>query len=128
MGSKFEELHNIIKTFGGNRLGVCFDTCHAYAAGYDVATREGLKKTFTEIKKTIGYSRVKLIHLNDSVGELGSRIDHHEHIGLGKIGEGGFRLILGSQLGKRPLIMETPLDDRRGDGENMRKVQELVHP
>jgi deoxyribonuclease-4 len=74
----------------------------------------------------VSFSRLKLVHLNDSLGELGSRIDHHEHIGLGKIGQEGFRLILTSQLIKRPLIMETPIDNKRSDVENMKRVYELA--
>ena len=125
MGSRLSDLLRIIKGVGSPSLGVCFDTCHAYAAGYNVPTNEGLRVTLKEIKNTIGFHRLKLVHLNDSVGELGSGVDHHEHIGMGRIGEEGFRIILASHLSKRPLIMETPIDGRRTDKENMRKVLEL---
>jgi len=126
MGSTFEDIQDIINAVGNSKICICLDTCHAYAAGYDIANDEGLKKTLKNIRKTIGFNRLKLIHLNDSAGELSSGIDHHEHIGLGKIGEEGFKLILNSQLCKRPLIMETPVDDRRNDIENMRKVLEMA--
>lgn len=126
MGSKLDELAEIIKAVDSKRVGICFDTCHAFAAGYDVANKEGLKTTLHEIRRTVGFSRLKLIHLNDSIGELGSRIDHHEHIGLGKIGQDGFRYILTSQLINKPLIMETPMDNKRSDIENMKKVYELA--
>jgi deoxyribonuclease-4 len=126
MGSTFEDIQDIVTSTGSSKICICLDTCHAYAAGYDIANVEGLKKTLRKIRKTIGFTHLKLIHLNDSVGELNSGVDHHEHIGLGRIGEEGFRLILNSQLSKRPLIMETPFDDRRTDRENMRKVLELT--
>jgi deoxyribonuclease-4 len=126
IGSKLDELAEIAKVIGGTRIGICFDTCHAFAAGYDIASKEGLNATLREITRTVGFSRLKLVHLNDSLGELGSRIDHHEHIGLGKIGQDGFRHILASQLIKRPLIMETPIDDKRSDIDNMKKVYEFA--
>jgi deoxyribonuclease-4 len=126
LGSKLNELAEISKVIGGSRVGICFDTCHAFAAGYNIASKEGLNATLREISRTVGFSRLKLVHLNDSLGELGSRIDHHEHIGLGKIGQDGFRHILASQLIKKPLIMETPLDDKRSDIDNMKKVYEFA--
>jgi len=86
----------------------------------------GLESTLSQIGNTIGFGRLKLVHLNDSVGRLGSGVDHHDHIGLGNIGEDGFRHILHSRLVKKPMIMETPIDDRRSDGENMAKVLELA--
>jgi deoxyribonuclease IV len=126
MGSRFEDIADLIKEIGSTRIGSCLDICHAYAAGYDLTTKEGLTWTLHQLGETIGFSRLKLVHLNDSVGSLGSRIDHHDHIGLGKIGEEGFRLILASQLSKRPMVMETPMDARRIDVDNMRKVRELA--
>jgi deoxyribonuclease IV len=126
MGSRFRDIADLIKEVGGTRIGSCFDTCHAFAAGYDLTTKEGFTKTLRELAKTIGFSKLKLVHLNDSVGGLGSGIDHHDHIGLGKIGEEGFRLILASQLSKKPMVMETPMDTRRIDIDNMKKVQELT--
>ncbi len=126
IGSSFDELRRIIEGVGDERLGVCFDTCHAYAAGFDVVSNEGLGSTLKTLEETVGFDRLKLVHLNDSVGALGSGIDHHEHIGLGEIGEGGFSLILHSRLAELPLIMETPVDERRSDEENIRKARELA--
>ena len=126
MGSRFGDVAELINELGSTRVGFCLDTCHAFAAGYNLATQEGLAQTLREIKETVGFSRFKLVHLNDSVGGLGSGIDHHEHISLGRIGGEGFRRILTSQLTKRPMIMETPIDDRRSDAENMNKVLELA--
>jgi deoxyribonuclease-4 len=126
MGSNFSYISELITELGSTKVGFCLDTCHTFAAGYNIATQDGLTQTLREIKKTISFSRLKLVHLNDSVGELGSGLDRHNHIGLGKIGEGGFRRILTSQLAKRPLIMETPIDNRRSNAENMDKVRELA--
>jgi deoxyribonuclease-4 len=126
MGSSLTDIAELINNLGSTRVGSCFDTCHAFASGYNLATQDGITKTLHEIKKTIGFNRLKLIHLNDSVGGLGFGIDHHDHIGLGRIGEDGFHRILTSQLAKRPMIMETPVDDRRSDTENMDKVRELA--
>jgi deoxyribonuclease-4 len=126
MGSNLEEIAEIIAAVKSNRVGSCFDTCHAFGAGYNVATQEGLAKTIRKIRDTIGLDRLKLIHLNDSYGDLGSGVDHHDHIGLGKIGEEGFRYILASPLSKKPIVMETPIDKRRSDAENMEKVYELA--
>ncbi len=126
MGSNLEEIAEIIAAFDSNRVGSCFDTCHAFGAGYDLTTQEGLAITLRNIRETIGFDKLKLIHLNDSYGDLGSGIDHHDHIGLGKIGEKGFRYILASQLAKRPMVMETPIDNRRRETENIDKVYDLA--
>jgi deoxyribonuclease-4 len=126
MGSNFGYIADLINELGSKKLGFCLDTCHTFAAGYNIATEDGLAQTLRVLKKTIGFSKLKLVHLNDSVGELGSGVDHHDHIGLGKIGVEGFSRILASQLAKRPLIMETPIDSRRSDYQNMDKVRELA--
>jgi len=126
LGSRLEEIAEIIDAVGGSRVGFCFDNCHDYGAGYDIANVAGLKRTLHNIRRTVGFDRLKLIHLNDSHGDRGSGVDHHEHIGLGKIGEEGFRNILRSQLANRPMVMETPIDERRRDTENMDKVYELA--
>jgi deoxyribonuclease-4 len=126
IGSKFGDISDIINEISSKRLGFCLDTCHAFAAGYDLATIQGLKKTLREFRETIGFNKLRLIHLNDSIGSLGSSMDHHEHIGLGQIGKDGFNNILKSQLSKRPMIMETPIDKRRDDVENMNLIRELA--
>jgi len=108
------------------QVGVCLDTCHAFAAGFDLRTPEGLGGMLGSMDETLGPGRLRLVHLNDSVGGLGSGIDHHEHIGLGGIGLVGFRLIMRSRLADLPMIMETPLDDRRDNAENMRIARELA--
>jgi len=127
MGSSFEDIESIAAGIEDReRIGVCFDTCHAFAAGYDLVSRGAVEYTLRRFDQIIGLKELKLVHLNDSKGALGSRIDRHEHIGLGKIGERGFRNILKGRLGRLPLILETPVDKRRSDVENLRKVRELA--
>jgi len=127
MGSSFEDIQHIIEQIAHPELvGVCFDTSHAFAAGYDLRTQVTVETTIKKIDDVIGFDRIKLVHLNDSKGDLNSRIDRHEHIGMGKIGEEGFRNLLVSRLGKLSLIMETPKDARRSDVGNLEKVKELA--
>jgi deoxyribonuclease-4 len=107
--------------------GVCIDTCHAFAAGYDIGTEAGIQHFAEEIEKHIGPGKVNLIHLNDSKGAIGSGIDRHEHIGLGKIGLYGFRFILNHIFFKDiPLILETPKKSETDDYENLRKVRGMI--
>jgi len=127
VGSTFQELRLILEGVeDARRVAACFDTCHAFATGYELRTPEGLAETLVAFSDSVGFERLMLVHLNDSVGGLGSGIDHHEHIGLGEIGDEGFRLILHSQLANVPMIMETPVDGRRSDADNMKKVRELA--
>lgn len=127
MGGTLEDIQYIIERLSHpERVGVCFDTSHAFAAGYDLRTEETVDVTIRKIDEIIGLEKLKLVHLNDSKGDLNSRIDRHEHIGMGKIGEEGFRNMLGSRLGALPLILETPKDSRRSDVGNLRKVKELA--
>ena len=126
MGSSFEDIKFIIDRIDeSERVGVCLDTSHAFAAGYDLRTGEAVEDNINEIDEVLGFERLRLVHINDSKGDLNSKIDRHEHIGLGKIGEEGFRNILKSGLGKLPLILETPVDGRRSDSENMEQVRKL---
>jgi len=127
MGSTFEDIQHIIEQISHTkRVGVCFDTSHAFAAGYDLRTDETVEMIIRKIDDVIGFEKFKLVHLNDSKGDLNSCIDRHEHIGMGMIGEEGFRNILGSRLGDLPLILETPKDSRRNDVGNLEKVKELA--
>jgi len=127
MGSTFEEVKRIVNGIKNNdRVGVCFDTAHAFAAGYDLRTSEGVNSTITKFDSILGLKLLKVIHLNDSKGELGSGRDRHEHIGLGYIGEEGFKaLFRHSSVQDLPFIMETPIDSRRDDVGNISKVREL---
>ncbi len=128
MGSTFEDIEQIAsRIVDKDRVGVCFDTCHAFASGYDLVSKRAVEHTLVKFDEIIGVNELKLVHLNDSKGGLGSGIDRHEHIGLGRIGERGFRNILKGTLGKLPLILETPVDKRRSDAENLMKVKELAY-
>ena len=128
VGSSLEHIRAIIDGITDQeRTGVCFDTCHAFAAGYELRTAEGLDETFGQFDEMIGFLRLKVIHLNDTKGELGSGLDRHEHIGLGGIGEDGFRRILHHpKLSGLPFICETPVDERRDDRENIAAVRRLA--
>jgi deoxyribonuclease-4 len=127
VGSTFEHIRAIMDGITyQNRIGICFDTCHAFAAGYELRTEPGIRETITQFDNSIGIHNLKMIHLNDTKGDLGSRLDRHEHIGMGYLGEGAFRLILHHPvLSALPLICETPVDERRDDVGNIEKVREL---
>jgi deoxyribonuclease IV len=127
IGSKFEELRAILDSCPELPLGVCMDTAHIFAAGWDIRTREGLESALRDIERTIGLERVAVIHVNDSKTPLGSRVDRHEHIGEGKIGSEAFRRILNHPLLRgRPFILETPMD-KPGDGrKNVARLWKLV--
>ncbi len=125
VGSTFKEIGVIIDRVSTDHIGVCLDTCHAYARGYDLTTEKGLADTMDEIESSIGFDHIKLVHMNDSKGELGSRMDRHEHLGLGNIGEKGFINFLSSGFRDKPLILETPIDEFRSDKDNVEKAREL---
>ena len=114
MGFRFEQLGKIIAGVNDkSRVGVCIDTCHAYAAGYDFSTNEGFQQTFNEFSKTVGFEYLKGMHLNDSKKALGSRVDRHDNIGEGRIGARGFKLLMSDQrFDDIPMILETPNTDR----------------
>jgi deoxyribonuclease-4 len=128
MGGTFENMRHIIdRVEQKNRVAICFDTSHAFASGYDLTSAKALYRTLEVFDRAIGLDLLKVVHLNDSRGELGSRIDRHEHIGLGFIGEEGFKAILRNETLRRlPLILETPIDERRNDYGNLEKVRELA--
>ena len=127
VGSKFEELKQIYDNVDDNtRLGFCFDTCHAFAAGYDLSTKNAVHNTINELDHILGLNNLKVVHLNDSKGGLGEHLDRHHHIGQGYIGEKGFREILKNQsITDLPMILETPIDENTGDLENIKKIQIL---
>lgn len=128
VGSTFEDIRAVIDGITRTeRIGVCFDTCHAFAAGFDIRTKEGIRETLGQFDDLIGIEMLRVIHLNDSRGECGSGLDRHEHIGMGAIGERGFTGILKNATIKRlPLICETPVDERCDDVGNITKVRELA--
>ncbi|MEW6357556.1 MAG: deoxyribonuclease IV [Planctomycetota bacterium] len=111
LGYRFEQLRGIInQTTGGKaRLGVCYDTCHTFAAAYDIRTKKGYEQVMAEFDKVIGLNYLMAFHLNDSKGDLGSRLDRHEHIGRGRLGRDAFRHLLSDpRFADHPMYLETP--------------------
>jgi deoxyribonuclease-4 len=113
LGSTFEELAYIRQNSKfPERIGVCVDTCHIFAAGYDLRSKEAYEATIADLDKQVGLENVKFFHLNDSKKELGCRVDRHEHIGKGMIGLEGFRnLVNDPRFVDMPMTLETPKDD-----------------
>jgi deoxyribonuclease-4 len=127
IGNKFEEIRILMEKLGNKKFGVCFDTCHAFASGYDLRKSEKVIETIKNFNDTISINNLKVLHLNDSKGKINENKDRHEHIGLGSIGKEGFKEILNNKYFESiPIIMETPVDKIRGDKENMATVLELL--
>lgn len=129
LGYRFEHLARIMELAAvGDRLGVCFDTCHVLAAGYEIRTPEGYAETFRQFDQMIGLERLEVFHVNDSKHDLGSRVDRHEHIGRGYIGLEGFRLLMNdARFYRHPLLLETPKSqDMHEDVENMATLRSLI--
>ena len=128
IGSNFDEIAEILDKIDYNDFGLCLDTCHAFAAGYDLSNETGIFNLLDSISNKIGLDKLKVIHLNDSKGQLGSNLDRHYHIGMGKIGEKGFKaLINNNKLYNIPFIMETPVDEARNDLDNIVYVKSLLN-
>jgi deoxyribonuclease-4 len=127
MGGSFREIQEIIDQISDkNRLGICFDTCHAFATGYDLRDATAIGETIDRLKEEIELERLKVVHANDSKGKFGSHIDRHEHIGIGYIGNKGFRTILHTDIFSRlPIILETPIDKSRDDIKNLARIRKL---
>jgi deoxyribonuclease IV len=131
LGHRFEHLAHIINNVReSERLCVCLDTAHIFAAGYDIGSTSGIRKTFREFDRTIGLDRLVAIHLNDSKTGRGSRVDRHEHIGKGKIGLDAFRFIMRRRgLNEIPKVLETPKGkELREDVMNLKTLRALVRP
>ncbi len=129
LGYRFEHLARLIELVDrAERLGVCVDTCHILAAGYDIRTPEACAATFDEFDRVVGIERIKAFHLNDSQKDLGSRADRHTHIGAGCVGLEGFRAIVNDpRFASLPMILETPKgEDLAEDIENLAKLRELI--
>ncbi len=128
VGGRFEELKLILELINldHDRVGICFDTCHALVSGYPVATEEDLAETMDSFDEIIGLEWIKLVHANDSKGSLGSRLDRHEHIGEGYIGLEGFKAIVNSPaLKDLPAILETPKKSIDDDVRNLKVIRDL---
>jgi deoxyribonuclease-4 len=137
LGATFEQLASIIEKMNGHpRVGVCLDTCHLYASGYDIGSPEGYAETFTRFERLIGFDRLKAFHLNDSKKPLGSRVDRHDHIGRGCLGVEPFRrLVNDPRFRGLPMLLETPKEEGpakapdkmdRFDARNLATLRRLV--
>lgn len=137
VGNSFEQLERIIKySKHKNRLGVCLDTCHVFAAGYDISTEKGYHLVWEQFDKIIGLNKLKAIHMNDSKQGLGSRVDRHTDIGKGKLEKETFELLCNDKrFFDVPKILETPKDSLADDKRNMetllgllsKKTRKLLH-
>lgn len=129
VGCTFEELGRIIRLVDDpKRLGICIDTCHIFAAGYDLRTRDGYERTIDEVDRHVGVANVGAFHLNDSKKGLGSRVDRHEHIGKGQIGLDAFSFVVNDpRFAKIPKLLETPKTvETESDLENIGRLRSLV--
>jgi deoxyribonuclease-4 len=129
VGCTFEELGKMIaRVDDKRRVGICFDTCHVFAAGYDLRTRDGYEKTIDEIERFVGLDNVGAFHLNDSKKPLGSRVDRHQHIGEGELGLEPFRLLLNdARFSRIPKVLETPKPvEHESDRKNLRLLRSLI--
>lgn len=129
LGYRFEHLARLFELIPYHeRLGICVDTCHIFAAGYDIRDPEGYQATFAELDRLVGLTRVKCFHLNDSQKDLGSRVDRHAHIGQGCIGVEAFRMLVNDpRFADLPMIIETPKgEDMAEDRMNLALLRSLV--
>ncbi len=130
LGYRFEQLRRMIDGVDRmDRIAVCIDTCHLFAAGYDVRSAKGWEQTMREFDDVIGRNRLVVVHVNDSKREIGSRVDRHEHIGRGAIGLPGFRILMNDERFLHvPKIIETPKsEDMHEDVMNLRVLRSLVN-
>ena len=119
LGGDFTHLAALLEGFDEDRFGICFDTCHAHAAGYDLSTSESYTEVMSEFDRLVGLKQIKAFHLNDCLKPCGSKVDRHTHIGQGTIGRTGFACLMQDQrLAAIPMLLETP----KGDGGEMDRV------
>ena len=130
LGNRFEHLAALLKQTGDpRRVGICLDTCHLFAAGYDLRTAEAYEKSMAGFDRIVGLKSVEAVHLNDSKKELGCRVDRHEQIGQGKIGLEGFRCLMNDKrFSAVPMVLETPKDmeTMEEDVINLKTLRRLV--
>jgi deoxyribonuclease IV len=128
VGSKFEEIGAIVDNLQSKRIGVCFDTCHAFAAGYDLRTEEAVDKTINEFDSFVSLSRLRLVHLNDAKYELGSGLDRHWNIGKGYIGRKGFlSLFKNRSFHDGSFVMETPVKEPDDHEKDMKTIKSIIN-
>jgi len=130
LGKTVGELRTMLEktTTSNERLGVCIDTCHAHAAGYELAEQTGFQDFVQELDEDLGLDHVDILHLNDSKDPKGSEKVNHEHIGEGNIGEEGFANIVNhDRLADIPMVLETPVEDNKGYKENIEAIRALRH-
>lgn len=127
LGHSFEQLAEMMDLLEDQKgAGVCFDTCHAYAAGYDLKTRKGYEETIDSFDEIIGVDRIRAMHINDSKGKLGSHLDRHEQIGKGHIGVDGFRSLMNDhRFDGIPMLLETP-EGQKEYANELRLLRSLV--
>jgi len=127
VGSKLEEIGRITDRLNNDRIGVCFDTCHAFAAGYDLRTKSDIDKTEEEFASCIGAKKLKLMHLNDAKFPLGSGLDRHWHIGKGHIGREGFINLFKNKLfGHGFFVLETPVDLEADSDQDLAETKNII--
>jgi len=127
LGYSFDQMSTMLRGVGlDDRIGICFDTCHSYAAGYDIVTEDGYEKTFKLFDEEIGLDRLFAFHLNDSKGAQGSRLDRHDNIGKGKLGKAAFaHLVNDRRFARHPMVLETPGGDE-GYIKDLKTLRSLV--
>ncbi|HEY0405323.1 MAG TPA: deoxyribonuclease IV [Pyrinomonadaceae bacterium] len=127
IGHRFEHLRELIRACPGLNLGVCFDTAHAFTAGYDLRDEDGLAATFESLERNVGTQNVRAVHFNDSKAAYNSRVDRHWHIGLGHIGsEALSRVARHPQLSHAAFILETPQDETGDDARNLKELRSFI--
>jgi deoxyribonuclease IV len=129
VGYELEQLQEVIsQLYDTANIGVCYDTCHGFAAGYDIRTKKDVDNLAIKIDTTVGLDRLKGMHLNDCLRDFGSHVDRHWHIGEGKVGLDGFAVLLNHSAFKEvPKIMETPKNTEDDDPRNMKTVKSLIN-
>jgi deoxyribonuclease IV len=126
IGCNFEQIAQLLGALDELPVDVCLDTAHTFASGYDISTEAGLRSTMRAIDRSFGFDRIKLVHCNDSKAPLNSRVDRHQHIGLGHIGADAFRRLAHNlKFSRVPFILETPVDKERGYEWNVDRLREL---
>jgi deoxyribonuclease-4 len=127
IGHKFEHLGQIMRSCKELKLGVCFDTAHAFTAGYDIREEDGLVAAMQSLEKHVGTRNVRAVHFNDSRAEYNSRVDRHWHIGLGKIGSDGLRRVARhAKLAHAAFLLETPQDEPGDEDRNLQALRSFV--